>query len=336
MSKSALICGVSGQDGALLSRLLVSKGYRVFGTVRGEPRDEPANLKMLGLAGAVTCLHMQLDDAASITAAVERANPDEVYHLAGQSSVGMSFEQPAETMSSIAVGTTMLLEALRHTGRHIPLCVASSSECFGGAAIDRPSSETSAFRPNNPYAVAKAAAFYQAKHYRETYGMPVSSAILFNHESELRPERFVTRKVVSTACRIAAGSPEKLILNGWNMVRDWGWADEYVNAMWLMLQAEMAEDYIIATGESHSLREFVEKVFEELGLDAADHVEISASEGRANEAQASYANPGKALQQLGWQAHVRFDDVIKRMVAHDRSSLGLDVPTASTATPEPG
>lgn len=319
MLKSALVCGVSGQDGALLARLLTDKGYRVFGTVRCDLHDEPANLKMLGLTSAVTRLYMNLNDASSVAIAVEQARPDEVYHLAGQSSVGVSFEQPAETMSSIAVGTTMLLEAIRRTGRPIPLCIASSSECFGGASADQPSNENAPFRPNNPYAVAKTAAFFQAKHYRETYGMPVSSAILFNHESELRPERFVTRKVVSTACRIAAGSREKLTLNGWNMVRDWGWADEYVHAMWLMLQAKTAEDYIVATGESHSLREFVEKVFAEVGLDAADHVEISSTDMRANEAPASYADPGKALRQLGWQAHVRFDDVIKRMVAHEQS-----------------
>lgn len=323
MSKSALICGVSGQDGALLARQLISRGYRVFGTVRGDPEKEPANLQTLGLAGAVTSIFMSLDDAASVATAVEQAVPDEVYHLAGQSSVGMSFEQPAETMASIAVGTTHLLEALRRTGRRVPLCIASSSECFGGAAPDQPAHENTPFRPNNPYAVAKAAAFLQAKHYRETYAMPISSAILFNHESELRPERFVTRKVVSTACRIAAGSPEKLTLNGWNMIRDWGWADEYVHAMWLMLQADTAEDYVVATGESHSLRELVEKVFEKLGMDASDHVEIGAGDGRANEAPANYADPGKALRQLGWRAEVRFDAVIERMVAHDCSLMGL-------------
>jgi len=264
---------------------------------------------------------MTLNNAASIAVAVDVAKPDEVYHLAGQSSVGISFEEPAETMASIAVGTTHLLEVLRRIGRPVPLCIASSSECFGGAAPDQPANEQTSFRPNNPYAVAKTAAFLQAKHYRETYAMPISSAILFNHESELRPERFVTRKVVATACRIAAGSPEKLRLNGWNMIRDWGWADEYVQAMWLMLQADQAEDYVVATGESHSLREFVEKVFEKLGLDVTDHVEIIPGDGRANEAPASYADPGKALRQLGWQAKVRFDDVIDRIVAHDRALL---------------
>lgn len=323
MSKTALICGVSGQDGALLARHLCGHDYRVFGTVRCDPALEPANLQAVGMGGSVTCLFMSLDEPSSIAAAIDVAQPDEVYHLAGQSSVGASFEQPAETMASIAVGTTYLLEALRKTGRRVPLCIASSSECFGGAQPDQAAHEETPFRPNNPYAVAKAAAFFQAKHYRETYSMPISSAILFNHESELRPERFVTRKVVATACRIAAGFDEKLILTGWDMVRDWGWADEYVHAMWLMLQMEQAEDYVIATGQSHSLREFVEKVFEKLGLDLAAHVEIRPVDGRANEAPANYANPSKAFRQLGWRAEVSFEEVIDRMIAHDRALLGL-------------
>ncbi|HUL58429.1 MAG TPA: GDP-mannose 4,6-dehydratase, partial [Anaeromyxobacteraceae bacterium] len=256
----ALIIGVSGQDGAYLAELLLGKGYEVHGTSRDANLANFSNLARLGIRERVRTLSVAPNDFRSTLTALAQVEPDELYNLSGQSSVGLSFDQPVETMESISIATLNLLEAIRFTKRKIRLYNASSGECFGdtgGHAAD----EQTPFRPRSPYAVAKAAAHFEVANYREAYGLFACSGILFNHESPLRPERFVTRKIVAAACRIAAGSEERLRLGNVRVKRDWGWAPEYVEAMWRMLQQDRPDDYVIATGETRSLEEFAAAAF---------------------------------------------------------------------------
>jgi GDPmannose 4,6-dehydratase len=246
-------------------------------------------------------------------AGLARHEPHEVYHLAGQSSVGLSFEQPVETLESIALSTLNLLEAIRFLGRPIRYYSAGSSECFGDNG-DAASNENTPFRPRSPYAVAKAAAFWQVANYREAYGLFACSGILFNHESPLRPERFVTQKIVRTACRIAAGSAETLHLGNLEIHRDWGWAPEYVHAMWLMLQQPTPQDFVIATGVTYPLADFVAETFQCLGLDWRQHVISDPSLMRPTDLRISRANPARAETVLGWKARLLMPDVVRAMV----------------------
>jgi GDPmannose 4,6-dehydratase len=252
--------------------------------------------------------------------ALIKVEPDEIYNLAGQSSVGLSFLQPVETLESISVGTLNLLEAIRFTGKPIKFYNACSGECFGDIADA--ADEHTAFRPRSPYAVAKAAAFWEVANYREAYNIPACSGILFNHESPLRPARFVTKKIVTAACRIAAGSREKLTLGNITIQRDWGWAPEYVEAMWLMVQQEVPDDFVIATGESHSLEEFVGAAFAQLGLDWREHVVIDPALFRPTEIAISRGNPRKSRETFGWQAKNKMADVVALMVKAERQYLG--------------
>ena len=264
--KRALICGVSGQDGAYLAKLLLDKGYQVWGTSRDAQVASLDNLKTLGILGNVTPLSMAQTDFRSVLNSLTRSEPDEVYFLSGQSSVGLSFDQPAETMESVSLGALNLLEAVRFVGKPIKVYHASSSECFGDVG-QRRATESTPFRPRSPYGVAKASAHWLVTNYREAYGLFACNGILFNHESPLRPTRFVTRKIIATACRIAKGNKETLTLGRLDIVRDWGWAPEYVEAMWRMLQAESPDDYVIATGRNHSVREFAEFAFRAAGIE---------------------------------------------------------------------
>jgi len=312
--KTALICGISGQDGAYLAELLLKNNYLVYGTSRDAQISEFRNLTRLGIRESVQMESMSLNDFRSVLQVLAKVQPDEVYNLAGQTSVGLSFEQPVETLESIATGTLNLLEAIRFMGGKIKLYNASSSECFGntgGLAAD----ENTPFHPRSPYAVAKATAFWEVANYREAYNLFACSGILFNHESPLRPERFVTQKIVSVACRIAAGSSEKLNLGNISVRRDWGWAPEYVEAMYLMLQQEIADDYVIATGESYALQEFVEVTFATLGLDWHEHTIIDQSLYRPTEIELGRGNPSKAMVKLGWEASYKMHDVVTMMVA---------------------
>lgn len=311
--KTALICGVSGQDGAYLSRLLLEKGYRVHGASRDAATSSFTNLTRLGIRDRVHLESVITTDFRSVIQALERVQPDEVYNLAGQSSVGLSFEQPVETMESITVGTLNLLEAIRFMKRPIRFYNAGSGESFGDTG-GVPVTEDSPFRPRSPYAVAKAAAFWEVANYREAYNLYACTGLLFNHESPLRPERFVTRKIVAAAARIAQGSKEKLRLGNVQVRRDWGWAPEYVDAMWRMLQRETPADYIVATGETHGLDEFVERAFAEAGLDWREHVTMDQSLVRPADIAAGLADPSKAEHELGWRATYRFNDVIREMV----------------------
>lgn len=311
--KKALICGISGQDGAYLAQLLLNKGYTVCGTSRDAQISSFQNLVHLTIRDQVKLESMALNDFRSVLQVLTKIEPDEIYNLAGQTSVGLSFEQPVETLESITTGTLNLLEAIRFLGVPIKLYNAGSSECFGDSG-ETPADETTPFRPRSPYAVAKAAAFWEVANYREAYGLFACSGILFNHESPLRPERFVTQKIVAAACRIAQGSTEHLYLGNMQIQRDWGWAPEYVEAMYLMLQQQQPDDYVIATGKSSSLEEFVAAAFASVNLDWRNHVVIDNSLLRPTDLAVGRGNPVKAKDKLGWQAKYKMKDVVQMMV----------------------
>ena len=315
----ALIFGIGGQDGAYLAQHLLTRGYEVVGTSRDAAVSGFGNLARLGIRDQVRTASAAINDFRSVLQLLARVQPDEIYNLAGQTSVGLSFEQPVETLDSIAGGTLNILEALRFLDRPARFYNAASSECFGEAGAE-PSTEETPFRPRSPYAVAKAAAFWEVANYREAYGLFACSGILFNHESPLRPERFVTQKIVAGARRIAAdGGQGKLTLGNLAVERDWGWAPEYVDAMWRMLQQPAAEDYVIATGETRPLQDFVAGAFACLGLDWRDHVVSDKALLRPTDLQKGWANPTKAARQLGWSAQHKLDDVVRLMVAARRS-----------------
>lgn len=311
--KKALICGVSGQDGAYLAQLLLSKGYQVFGGSRDAQMASFRNLEKLGIRKDVSLISININDFRSVLQTLQKIKPYEVYNLAGQSSVGLSFEQPVETLESISVGTLNLLEAIRFSDLPIKLYNAGSSECFGDTG-SLAADENTPFRPRSPYGVAKAAAFWQVANYREAYQLYASTGILFNHESPLRPERFVTKKIVAAACRIAQGSEEKLTLGNIDIARDWGWAPDYVEAMWLMLQQSQPDDYVIATGKTYKLKDFIAAVFESVDLDWREYVLTDSSLYRPTDIAEGHANPTKAAQKLGWVARHKMVEVAKMMV----------------------
>jgi len=312
-SKTALICGISGQDGSYLAQLLLDQGYHVVGTSRDAQMSSFRNLVSLGIRDRVDVESMSLTDFRSVLQILTKVNPDEIYNLGGQTSVGLSFEQPVETLDSIATGTLNLLEAIRFLGGNIKLYNAGSSECFGDTN-GAPADERTPFRPRSPYAVAKATAFWEVANYREAYGLFACSGILFNHESPLRPERFVTQKIVAAACRIAQGSGETLQLGNINVQRDWGWAPEYVEGMYRMLQQEQPDDYVLATGETYPLAAFVEAVFANLGLDWQQYVTTNEAFMRPTDIAIGRSNPSKAKLMMGWEAQYKMPDVAKMMV----------------------
>jgi GDPmannose 4,6-dehydratase len=318
-SKRALIVGVSGQDGAYLAKLLLDRGYDVVGTSRDAQISHFSNLQRLGIRDDVQLESMAVTDFRSVLQVIRKTAPHEIYNLAGQSSVGLSFQQPVETLESISVATLNLLEAIRFVEQPIRFYNAGSSECFGdtgGAAA----TETTPFRPRSPYAVAKAAAYWEVANYREAYGIHACSGILYNHESPLRPERFVTRKIVAAACRIANGSDERLHLGNVDIERDWGWAPEYVEAMWLMLQHDEPMDFVIATGEANSLADFAKAAFEELNLAWSDYVDIDPSLLRPTDIRRGIGDPTLASRVLGWKARHKMRDVVNLMIAAERDT----------------
>jgi GDPmannose 4,6-dehydratase len=321
--KRALICGVSGQDGAYLSQLLLSKGYEVFGGSRDAQVSSFQNLEALGVRSAVTPVSITITDFRSVLQAITRIMPDEIYNLAGQSSVGLSFEQPVETLESITIGTLNLLEAIRFSKLPIRMYNAGSGECFGDTNSE-PATEAAAFRPRSPYAVAKAGAYWQVANYRDAYDMYACTGILFNHESPLRPRRFVTRKIAVAAVSISRGSGEKLALGNLDVQRDWGWAPEYVDAMWRMLQRLAPDDYVVATGRTHSLRDFVDHAFRCVGLDWHDHVVTDPSLLRPTDIMVVRADPQKAQTELGWTARETMHGVVQNMIEAEQAKFGSD------------
>ena len=311
-NKTALIAGITGQDGFYLAKLLLNKGYIVWGSSRDEEGASVINLKKLDILNQIQILTIVPEDFRSVFMAIKKSNPDEIYYLAGQSSVGLSFDQPAETIKSIVIGTLNMLEACRLFNKKIRLYNAGSSECFG-ETHGHPANERTPFNPRSPYAVAKSSSHWLVNNYREAYGLYACSGILFNHESPLRPERFVTQKIIQTAKRIAAGSKEKLTLGRLDIQRDWGWAPEYVEAMWRMLQLESPDDFIIATGVTISLEEFVSHAFKIHDLNWQDFVVQDESLIRPTDILVSRADPTKAKTKLGWEALTKSQSMIEAM-----------------------
>ena len=312
--KKALICGISGQDGAYLSQLLLQKGYQVIGTSRDTKRTNFTHLERFGLIDQIEFVAMSINDFRSVLNVFDRVRPDEVYNLAGQSSVGLSFEQPVETLESINIATLNLLETIRFLNLDTRLYNAGSSECFGESTAEQPANETTCFLPRSPYAVAKASAHWLITNYREAYNIFACTGHLFNHESPCRGERFVTKKVIKSVVNISQNKQDRLQLGNLDIIRDWGWAPEYVEAMWLMLQQDQANDYVIATGRSVSLRHFVQTAFDYFDLDIDKYLVHNKQFLRPTELRCSYADPSRARTELHWQAQYDVDDVVRMMI----------------------
>ncbi|MCG3178542.1 MAG: GDP-mannose 4,6-dehydratase [Phycisphaerae bacterium] len=320
-ARKALISGITGQDGSYLAELLLGKGYEVHGIVRRSSSFSTGRIDHLyqdpHASGARLFLHYgDLTDGAGLRQILSAVGPDEVYNLAAQSHVRVSFDQPVYTVQADAVGTVRFLEAIRDTGLKTRFYQASSSEMFGQVA-ETPQRETTPFHPRSPYGCAKLFSHWQVINYRESYGMFACSGILFNHESPRRGETFVTRKITRAATRIKEGLQDKVYLGNLAAKRDWGFAGDYVQAMWLMLQQETPDDYVIATGETHSVQEFVEEAFALLGLDWHKHVEIDPRYFRPAEVDLLLGDAGKARAKLGWQPTVTFKELARMMVEHD-------------------
>ena len=308
----ALILGVSGQDGSYLANFLLKKGYDVIGSSRDAEISQFANLKKLGIYEKVKKISISTNNYESVFNAINIYKPNEIYNLAGQSSVGLSFEQPLESIESIVKSTLIILNAIRSTGKLIKFYNAGSSECFGNTN-SIPADENTSFNPCSPYGISKASAYWLVKSFRSTYQQYFCTGILFNHESPLRPKRFVTQKIIQTVLKIKNGSDNKLYLGNLHTKRDWGWAPEYVEAMWLMLQQDNPEDFVIATGKSYSLLEFTKKVFEYFLLDWQDLIIIDKNLIRPTDINHSHANPNFAKEKLGWSSKVNFEELIVRL-----------------------
>lgn len=311
--RSALIFGISGQDGSLLAKRLLELGYTVHGASRDAELNSFRNLSQLGISGRVQTHSANPTDFRSVFQVVEKVRPDEIYNLSGQSSVGLSFGQPIDTFDSIVVATLNILETIRILRCPTRYYNAASSECFGDTGPNG-ADETCAFHPRSPYAVAKAAAFWAVANYRDAYGLFAVSGILFNHESPLRPERFVTQKIIQGAARIAAGHGRKqLILGNLDISRDWGWAGEYVEAIHLMTTAQDPEDYVIATGVASSLKAFTAEAFAAFGLDWREHVVASDDLVRPSDIVTSVGRPVKVRERLGWSAQTTMPEIVSRL-----------------------
>ena len=324
MGKTALITGITGQDGSYLAELLLQKGYFVHGIVRRSSQFNTGRIDHLyhdrHESGARLRLHYgDLADGSGLRRILSLTKPDEVYNLAAQSHVKVSFEQAEYTADIVATGTLRLLEAVRDyqqlAGQQVRLYQAGSSEMFGAAPP--PQSENTTFWPRSPYAASKVAAFYYTVNFREAYGMFASNGMLFNHESPRRGETFVTRKITRAAARIKLGLQKELFLGNLDSRRDWGFAGDYVEAMWLMLCHSKPDDFVVATGESHSVREFLEETFSLLELDWHDYVKIDQDYYRPSEVDHLHGDAGKARTVLGWKPRTSFKQLVKMMVEHD-------------------
>jgi len=322
--KVALVTGVTGQDGAYLADLLLKKGYRVIGLKR---RTSLINTDRIDHIFESTEDIMNFDlvygnviDAGNIYRTLQDYQPDEIYNLAAQSHVRVSFDTPEETAKIVAMGTLRLLEAVRNVCPHVKFYQASSSEMFGDNPA-HPQNELTRLMPASPYACAKVFAHNLVRNYRESYGLHASSGILFNHESPRRGETFVTRKITTAAARIKMGQQDKLYLGNLDAKRDWGFAGDYVEAMWLMLQQDEPDDYVIATGETHTVREFLQEVFDHADLSIEEHVEIDERLFRPHEVPLLLGDPSKAQKKLGWQPKVKFKELARMMYDEDLQEL---------------
>jgi GDPmannose 4,6-dehydratase len=321
MTKRALITGITGQDGSFLAELLLSKGYEVHGIIR---RSSSFNTQRIDhiyrdaheAGNRLLLIHGDLSDSSALNNILRQVQPDEIYNLGAQSHVRVSFDVPEYTTDVTALGTIRILEAIKELGIKPRFYQASSSEMYG-LVSEAPQNETTPFHPRSPYACAKVFAYHATINYREAYNLFACNGLLFNHESERRGETFVTRKITRAATRIKMGLQDKLYLGNLDAKRDWGYAKDYVEAMWLMMQAEQADDYVIATGETHSVREFVEEAFGYLDLDWQKHVEIDPWYYRPSEVDLLLGDATKARTKLGWEPKVKFKDLVKLMIEHD-------------------
>jgi GDPmannose 4,6-dehydratase len=321
MSKTALITGITGQDGSYLAEFLLSRGYWVYGLIRRSSLFNTSRIDHIYQDPhepnpRLNLIYGDLNDASSLNKILRDVQPDEIYNLGGQSHVMVSFDIPEYTADVTGVGTARLLEAIRESYLEPRFYQASSSEMYG-LVQETPQKETTPFYPRSPYACAKAYAFYMVRNYREAYGLFACNGILFNHESPRRGETFVSRKITRAATRIKVGLQGKLYLGNLEARRDWGYAPEYVDAMWRMLQQEKPDDYVIATGETHSVREFVEEAFNILGLDWQKYVEIDPRYIRPTEVDLLLGNSGKAERDLNWTPKVGFKELVRIMVEVD-------------------
>lgn len=314
MSKTALITGITGQDGSYLAELLLDKGYEVYGIVRR--LSTPNISRIQHIADRIILLEGDLTDQSSLNNAMQTAQPDEVYNLGAQSFVATSWNQPVLTGDVTGLGVVRVLEAVRHYCRDAKVYQASSSEMFG-AAEEIPQNEMTKFHPRSPYAVAKVYGYHIAVNYRESYGIHVCNGILFNHESPRRGVEFVTRKITDGVARIYHGLAKELRLGNLDAKRDWGYAGDYVNAMWLMLQQKEADDYVVATGENHSVKEFVELAFKEVDLDWKKYVKVDKRFIRPADVPELRGDASKAGKVLGWEPAVSFEELVKIMVQED-------------------
>jgi len=317
----ALITGITGQDGSFLTELLLEKGYSVHGVIRRTSSFNTQRIHHLyqdpHIPGTRMFLdHGDLSDSTSLNTILRQVVPDEIYNLGAQSHVRVSFDVPEYTTDVTAVGTVRILEAIRELGIRPKFYQASSSEMFG-KVVETPQTETTPFYPRSPYACAKVFAYHTTVNYREAYGLFACNGILFNHESERRGETFVTRKITRAATRIKMGLQDKLFLGNLDAKRDWGYAKDYVEAMWLMMQAEKSDDYVIATGETHSVKEFVQEVFSYLDMDWKEFVQIDPWYYRPSEVDFLQGDSTKARRELGWEPKVGFRELVRLMVDHD-------------------
>ncbi|HDM75216.1 MAG TPA: GDP-mannose 4,6-dehydratase [Deltaproteobacteria bacterium] len=324
MTKRALITGITGQDGSYLAELLLSKGYEVHGIVRRASMFNTGRIEHIyvdpHVPDAKFFTHYgDLSDSGQLTNLIYNIQPEEIYHLAAQSHVRVSFDMPEFTGDVTGLGTTRLLESVRRSGIKTKFYQASSSEMFGDAP--HPQNEETPFRPRSPYAAAKVYAFWMVRNYREGYNMFACNGILFNHESPRRGETFVARKITRAVARIKYGLENKLYLGNLEAKRDWGYAPEYVEVMWLMLQQERPEDFVIATGETHSVKEFLEEAFAYADLDWQEHVEIDPQYFRPTEVELLQGDAGKAKEKLGWEPKVTFKELVRIMVDADMREL---------------
>ncbi|MDB4953408.1 MAG: GDP-mannose 4,6-dehydratase [Myxococcales bacterium] len=322
--KKALITGITGQDGSYLAELLLAKGYEVYGLVRRSSSFNTERLETIYQDPHVTDYRLRLvygdlEDGSSLANLVKKIQPDEIYNLGAQSHVRVSFDVPEYTVSTVAMGTLRLLEAVRGLGSECRFYQASSSEMFGAAPP--PQNETTTFQPRSPYACAKVFAHQICHNYRDAYGLHISCGILFNHESPRRGIPFVTRKITRAAARIKHGLDKKLFLGNLDAKRDWGFAGDYVQAMWLMLQQDKPDDYVVATGESHSVRELLDVAFETLGLDWKPYVEIDQRYFRPTEVDHLHGDATKARTKLGWKPKVGFRELVTMMVRADEADV---------------
>lgn len=324
----ALITGITGQDGSYLAELLLEKGYVVGGVVRRSSTEKFERIE--GIRERVSIFQADVLDQTSLIEVIREFQPTEVYNLAAQSFVPTSWAQPVLTGEFTALGVTRVLEAIRQVNSKIRFYQASSSEMFGKVR-ETPQTEMTPFHPRSPYGVAKVYGHWITVNYRESYDLFAVSGILFNHESPRRGLEFVTRKITSTVARIAKGQAKELRLGNLDARRDWGFAGDYVRAMWLMLQAKEPDDFVIATGETHSVREFAQKAFDYAGLDWEKYVVVDKALYRPAEVDLLIGDPGKAARQLGWKPEVSFDELVRRMVEADLNAVGLGTQTASRA-----